>query len=197
MQINISVTQDGSPADRLSGVRTAAFEALRDWGPRLQRYVADTKITSGGILEPRTGNLRRSLFSRYEESGDQAVTTVGADLGVAVYARIQEYGGTVTGQAHKLTIPVGEALTDKGVARFTAPEVIANPQSFGFDSTFSAKGIIFGRIGKITGQAQILPLFILKDSVTLPPREYLSSSLDENLADIEADLQAAVDDAVS
>ena len=168
--------------------------AVQLWTTRVQQLVASEKLSGGGILEPRTGNLRRSLFTRIDESDGQVIGTIGFDLSLAPYGRIQELGGTISAKnAANLTIPIGEALTAKGVARFTARDLIANPQQFGFDGTFVAKGVLFGTIGRLTGQREIVPLFVLKPSVTLPPREPLASAL----ADLADQIVAGIGDAVA
>lgn len=142
-------------------------------GATLERDVATTKITAGGILEPRTGNLRRALFHRVQGQGTTASVIVGADLSKAPYGRVQELGGTIVPRrAAHLAIPLDAMLTAKGVARMTAREVIANPFALGFSGTFTAKGVIFGKLPD-----QIVPLFALKSSVTLPARQYLASTL--------------------
>jgi hypothetical protein len=97
----------------LGYVRDAVVRATAN----LQRYVATNKLGTGDILEPRTGTLRRALFSRTGGSGDEYTGTVGFDLGLAPYARVQEKGGTIVPRnGTYLTIPIGEALTGKGVA---------------------------------------------------------------------------------
>jgi hypothetical protein len=49
----------------------------------------------------------------------------------------------------------------KGVARFSARDLISNPQAFGYVGTFVHNRIIFG---KKAGD-NIVPLFVLKESV--------------------------------
>ena len=165
-----------SHASRL--VASSLFRALQEIGARLQRIVVTEKLASGGILEPRTGNAKRSIFSRVEieQDGLSALARVGANLSIAKYMRIQELGGVITAKnAAHLTIPLDAAKTAKGVARFSARDVIGNPQSFGFWGTFTAKRVIFGRT-RDRGVSPT-PLFVLKRSVTLPARQPLRSTL--------------------
>lgn len=146
-------------------------------GQGMQNYVVTHKLR-GGVLQRRTGTLGSAVFYRVDDDGQADGTiscVVTADLGIAIYARVQELGGTITAKnGGYLTIPLEAALTGAGVARFSAHEVIANPQAFGFDGTFFAKHVLFGKQGDT-----IVPLFALKTSVTLKPAGYLSSSFDE------------------
>ncbi len=154
------------------GKRLAAL--LERVGAQLHRDLVNEKLSTGGILEPRTGNLKRAVFHRVEAVTDELQSVgLGADLGVAPYARIQESGGTIrpTRSAH-LAIPLPAMQTAKGVARAGAAQVIGNPYAFGFDGTFTAKGVIFGKL-----PGQIVPLFALKDSVTLPARAPFRTTL--------------------
>src|SRR5690348_8407796 len=142
----------------------------RNVGAQLQG-AASRQIGPGGVLENRTGTLRRSLFYLVElvEQGTILIR-VGFDLLKAKYGRIQELGGVVTAKnARFLTIPTDAVKTASGVARFSARDVIAEPEAFGYTGTFFAKGILFGREGKV-----VTPLFILRQSVVLPDRAPLA-----------------------
>lgn len=171
-------------------------KALTEIGDRLVRFVAQEKITTGGILTPRTGQLRRSLFRRLEVApdGEGLLVRVGFDLAIAVYGMIQEFGGTITPKtAQYLMIPVGMSLTGNGVARWTAKEMIGNPFQFGFSGTFmnKARTMMFGKLPE-----QIVPLFAMKRSVTLPARAPLATSLMDNVETYYAYLQSLVDKAL-
>jgi hypothetical protein len=166
----------------------------------IMRDLVDTKLTKGGILEPRTGQLRRSVFRVVEEKGANRVEgRVGFDLSVARYGRIHEFGGVITPKrAQNLTIPIGEALTTNGVARFTARELISSPEALGFTGSFVARHIMFGRRGGgDTGlPATAVPLFVLKKQVVMPARAPLSTTLANNEGTIAAALSQLVDDAL-
>ncbi len=85
------------------------------------------------------------------------------------YGRIQELGGTIVPvKAKALTIP-----TDFNRRRDGTPKVTTSQLS---DKAFSRKGILFDVEG--TGAAQkLLPMFILKKSVTIKARPYLAPAL--------------------
>jgi hypothetical protein len=162
--------------------------ALERVGARLHRDIVNEKLSGGGILEPRTGNLKRAVFHRVEAVSDTLASVgLGFDLSIAPYGRIQELGGVITPKiGAALAIPLEAMQTAKGVARGTAREVKDNPEAFGYTGTFIRKGVIFGRLslyGKLTkdqarlAEGNIVPLFVLKTSVTLEAREPMQSTL--------------------
>jgi len=167
----------GVPAKLQAGAKHLLSVVI---APRLHQIVANEKITKGGILEPRSGNLGRSIFSRVEERDGlygvlkDLVALVGFDLSIAKYGRLQEQGGTVRPtKGQFLAIPIGNALTDNGVPRFTAREFMESPGRLGYTGAFVAKGVIFGQLMK-----DVTPLFVLKRSVTIPARRPLASTLE-------------------
>lgn len=156
------------------------LQAMRDIGLHLQGVVRRDKLR-GQALNTRTGTLGRAIFSRVEVIGTQEIQTrVGADLAKAAYGRIQELGGTIRPKrARHLAIPIGAALTASGVARMSARQFIQNPAALGFAGSFvsrSGRAIMGVRSGRGAG---VEPVFALANQVTLKPRRYLSSALDE------------------
>ena len=163
-------------------VASTIVQALRDIGTHLHRIVVNEKLSRGGILEPRTGTLKRSVRSAANDSRaitvtpTEASTRVWFDPGIAIYGHVQEVGGTIHAKrVANLTIPLPAMQTAGGVARGTAREVIANPMAFGFWRTFTAKRVIFGA----TRFDDITPLFVLRPSVTLPARAPLATTLQD------------------
>jgi hypothetical protein len=172
-------------ADASRLVSATLLPAMRDIGSHLHRVLVSEKLSNGGILQPRTGNLKRAVRSAANDSratyldGRDIVTRVWFDQAIAKYVRIQEEGGTIVPvRAKNLAIPLPAMQTGKGVARGTAREVISNPQAFGFWGTFTAKHVIFGRTRN--HDEAPTPLFALKSSVTLPARAPLRSTLDSS-----------------
>ena len=162
-------------------------KALRDIGLYLQRHLVTKELNTGGMLEPRTRNLARSVFYRLELAGRDALVRVGFDLKKAKYARLLLLGGTVVPKtAQFLTIPLTAAKTASGVTRFRARDVIAAPERFGYTGTFFAKRVLFGRRGQ-----EIVPLFALKSSVRIPAHPVLTSALDDSLGFIAARMGVA------
>ena len=127
---------------------------------------------SGRYLKVRTGRLRASIGSRVDmnEEGLTGVIGSGVRTGERVrYADIHEEGGVITARRVKyLTIPTEYALTKAGVTkRISARD---------FENTFVRQGIIWQKQGK----RKIVPLFILKKSVVIPARRYMSRTLERD-----------------
>lgn len=143
----------------------------------LREHIVDDKL-SGDPLKARSGRLRNSITSEVSASGNEATGLISTAV---PYARIQEFGGTITARAAaNLTIPLAAALGGDGEARFSARELIGNPALGGFIGTFVRKQILFG---KSAGGA-ITPLFKLQASVKIPPRSFFGSALAEKRSPI-------------
>lgn len=138
--------------------------------------VAKTQHLAGQDLDARSGNLRRAVFGRVGYlAGGYITAGVGVDLKKAIYGRVHEFGGTIRAKnAAHLTIPLDAVQTRKGVARFTARDVITNPDAFGYTGTFVRNKIIFGKT-----EDRIVPLFVLKDQVVIKPVGFLSGTVQE------------------
>lgn len=125
--------------------------------------VSDMKVrmrSATGTVGIRSGNLRNQLTQRTDLVG----MVIKTDIGDSVkYARIQEYGGTITPtRAQYLAIPVGPALTAAGVSKYASPREV--PGLF----VIRSKGGTLLLVRK-DGQ-QLVTYFVLKKSVTLKPK---------------------------
>jgi len=131
---------------------------------------------SGNYLKVRSGHLRSSIGSLVSEGEGTLRINVGSGIrqGERVkYANILETGGTIVPTKGRfLTIPLNAAKTNAGVGRFTAAEVRAGATQY--TSSFINKGIIFGIIGK---KGKPIPLFILKTSVSIPAKYWMSKTV--------------------
>ena len=184
----IAVSFTRAPARITARVRDNAVRV----GLGLVAHIKSTHL-SGGSLKTRTGHARRSIFSRVTPQGQDLVVHVGADLRKAKYMRIHELGGVITPKrSQNLTIPIGEAMTAKGVARFSARQVISAPGSFGYTGTFIANDVIFGKRGT-GGDAEIVPLFALKKRVVIRAVGYLRKTLVEKKAWISRTMGAGIE----
>jgi len=137
---------------------------------------------SNKILHVRSGQLRNSIGSIVTHDGKQPEGIIGSGVrgsGRMPYADIHETGGTITPKrVNWLTIPLRAALTPAGVPRGRARD---------FENTFFAYSkagnlILFQRKGK-----GAVALFLLKKSVTIPARRYMSITAEEcasQIADI-------------
>jgi phage gpG-like protein len=152
----------------------------------LERLVANV---SGVILKRRTGNLAKSMGWRIDKVNEipEGIIGSGASLNInrMVYANIHETGGVITPKRAKmLAIPIGRALTRAGVARFKPREIT----SAGYDNSFirrtnSGNLILFGTKG-----SKLIPLFVLKDSVKIPARRYMSITAEETQTKVVDDI---------
>lgn len=162
---------------------------------------------TGRVLKVRSRALRDSWSGMPEvhKRGTETTATIGSQ-GVP-YAAIHEWGGTVRAQKGRLAIPLDAMRMGSGAARARARDVIANPGAYGFAGTFTAKNVIFGKLGKSkTGkqkmktvgrgeQAQrqsFVPLFALKESATIPARRYISLAVSQASARAEGVVNAAI-----
>jgi hypothetical protein len=193
----VSVRYDQAPKLIASNI----VKIFRQIGAGLQAAVVRDKLSGRmgqSALARRTGTLARAIFYKITlDTGDSqdAVLVLGADRKKAAYAAAQEYGATITPKHGRyLTVPIGPALTAKGVARVSAREFISNPQSLGFESSFvnRAKTAILGR----REDGQVEPVFALKARVVIPERSYLRSTVTERCGWIREQLGLGAMDGV-
>lgn len=170
-------------------VQAAAVKGLGVVGRELEKHVK-TQHLSGQSLDARTGNLRRSIFHEVGRLGDgDAFAKIGADIKKAPYARVHELGGIIRAKNGRfLTIPLSAARTGKGVARFSARDVIGRPEAFGYVGTFTHNRIIFGK----TADGGIEPLFKLQEQVTVKAVGYLTKTAREKAAWVQRTLHEHV-----
>jgi hypothetical protein len=167
----ISVKLERTP----SNIAKKLVGAMTKIGLGLVKHLKEEEL-SGQRLNTRTGTGRRSVTYRVYDEGGDIVVVAGPSLDKAPYMRAQDQGATITPKrGPNLTIPVGEALTNKGVARFTARQLIAGPQSYGYVGTFVHNRIIFGK----RSDGSVLPLFVLKTSVRLKGVGFMAHTLSE------------------
>lgn len=124
----------------------------------------------GGQTLRKSGALWRSIDSAILDDST-AVVFVNAYRfpGVAKYAMIHNFGGTIRSHGKKLTIPVSKLSRGKSVADMKQV----------FDVLYVARSAngsgvyIFGKNGT---RGKPVALFVLKDSVKIPKREFMGLS---------------------
>lgn len=142
---------------RLGGMRGY----LHKW---VRKEIAQKKFKGGQFLHVRTGAFRRSFdVVDHGTSIDTLRFVTGAVRNVPPYADIHEYGGVITPKKGKfLAIPLEAAKTVRAdVGR-------GGPRDFEDTFIFTSKAgnkIIAQRSGD-----GLTPLFVLKESVKIPPR---------------------------
>ncbi len=131
---------------------------------KLQATMVRRSTVAGGVFKTNpTGALARS-WQVESNSNPLLPISVAIKSQGTPYAVIQEKGGTVTPKkAQWLTIPLDANKTKGGDTRMSATRAFKSG-AFVFTSKAGNK-IIGQRDGK-----NIVPLFVLKKSVTIPPR---------------------------
>jgi phage gpG-like protein len=123
----------------------------------------------GGILARRTGALMNSIKKSVTKDGDAWVGTIKSE-GVP-YALIHEFGGVIRPKnARALTIP-----TDVNRRRDGSP-IMSVEDLRKTGKSFIMQGIIYMKEQRLGGKG-IKPMFILKQSVTIPKRAYIAPAI--------------------
>jgi hypothetical protein len=149
-------------------------------GVKLAAARAATLHLSGQDLRTRSGNLKRAVDGWMEADFDGVV-------GVRDQSAVEKYKWLLGSETKTITpkkgrflaIPIGEALTPSGVARFEGPrdEAIKAKYRSAFFFKSSSGNLIFGaKMGK-TKRAKIYPLFVLKPSVTVSAKGSLAAAV--------------------
>lgn len=153
-------------------VRPEQFRAkIRDAFHRFgQDFLIDLKTNRlrGNPINRRSGNLSQGFDAAFTEAANSMEERIFVVGPATAYARMQEYGGTITAKNGKyLTIPLKWNQTAAGSTRITAREAIS---AGGFFRTSKAGNLIlFGK--QVVGSQGIVPLFALKTSVSIPTDE--------------------------
>lgn len=127
-----------------------------------------------GFFRHPSGQLARSIQSKIVITPKSVTAIIGSGVRTGrriPYANIQETGGTIRAKNSKyLTIPLDAAKTSGGRAKKTS----ARAYSDTFVRKTNGNLIIFQKRGK-----RAVPLFLLKEKVSIPGTKYMSSTLAE------------------
>ena len=173
-------------------IRKAARRQLVNIGQHLAIYGKQHFEESG--LKRRSGNLAASMAAMPVEEDEHGLTG-GMMVGKGLkYAKAQEYGAEIDAtNGHMLAIPMEDALTPAGAARF-APRDAVGPIG-GYDRVFfSNVGNNVYMFGVMDGIVHLL--FVLVHHVSIPARPFAGPALDANRAWIEGRLKMAVDEGI-
>lgn len=129
--------------------------------------------TTKDTLSKRSGDLVDSIIKSVQVTGNTFGEIVGHIGAGGIYASIQEYGGTITAKGKLLTVPLPAALNPNGTP--------IKKSARDWDNTFVARSkkgnlLIFQKVG-----TQIIPLYVLKESVTIPPRLGMQDTINATL----------------
>lgn len=117
-------------------------------------------------LRNRTGSTRRGIRFRLAGSG---VDTVLRLIGSGPHLALQEFGGTVHAKDKLLKVPLPTALTGSGTIRSDArfdPSTFRNARG---ERSFVFKSKRGNLIVAVSRRGQLIPYYVLKDQVTIPP----------------------------
>ena len=119
--------------------------------------------TGATTLSKRSGNLAQSIIQSVQVTGGTLADTVGTIGSDMIYARIQEFGGTIHAKnAQFLTIPLPAALDSSGLP--------LKSKARDWPNTFCRRSKAGNLIIFQTRGTSIVPLYVLKESVVIPPR---------------------------
>lgn len=158
---------------------------IKDWveGPLSSKLESNL---SGGSLTPRTGNLKNNTFPRGPtEIRDGFLVEI---VSTAPYARIQNQGGTINARTGGfLAIPLPAARDGSGTALFSFREAFSQGNTF-IQTSRSGNRLLF----RSTGAGNIIPLFVLKQQVTIQGTGYADDAIDSTIEEIPEFLQSRV-----
>lgn len=162
--------------------------------------------TTATTLSTRSGMLKKTVRVIPATQQDEDTFRGGISVGTkyaAVHFGKRGESTVIEGKGKMLTIPLPQAMNAQGVAKGSALDTAV------FGDTFVRKNkngnvIIYGKTlytkGKKAGQAKggIVPLFLLRKSVTVPVRianedlqAYLTPIVSKGLADIRLGLESS------
>lgn len=145
--------------------------------------------TGPDSLSVRTGALRRSLFSTVARHGANAVSLLCSIGSNAPYARVHEYGATIVPRSAKyLAIPLAAAKTAAGVSRWSSPRDF--PGELTFIKSKLGNKLLVKFVGKKKNK-RMIPMFVLKDSVTIPPRLNFENTFNQEADRITQEIRLA------
>jgi hypothetical protein len=163
----------------------AAKKGLQIFGEEWVSALKQRNTGRPGTI-PRGGDLRSSIMS---DTRGSTLDNLALDLWVggrtAHYAHLQEEGGTIKPvNARMLTIPIGEALTGGGAFRDRAKIRPAGKTSGGkpkYTTGYGDTNLFRSKAGNLVITAgrkgSSVLLYVLKDSVKIPPRLGAHSTL--------------------
>lgn len=142
---------------------------------------------TGNVLKTRSGRLRNSIGSNIQEKDGRLAVYIGSGQRTGkpvVYANMLETGGMIRPVKRQwLTIPTQYAKTATGAGNLRAREV---PNGF-FQRTKAGTLILYQG-----GKTRPVPMFILKKQVNIPPKRYLSVSVEQSQQAVFEELKAAL-----
>ena len=175
--------------------RTAMNKALASWGRTYWRRLVEERLSGRPGLNRRSGNLSRDWVVETSGEADEMSVTVRTQGAANAYAGIQERGGTIKPvRGRYLWIPLAANLMNNGMARLTPSQAIQQPHFIRWDRgpIFFGKSPVKQSKKSFAENFGIVPLFVLKTSVTIPARMGAGQLFQSMLPDLKTSISDAV-----
>ena len=200
--MNVEIKTDISGATAkiaiLKKIPMAQKRNLTEWGAETVRVIKEQMRGGGGsfgFFRRTPAELHERTGMKVEDSGPTTTLTVGTGGYVgkaeAVYARIQEEGGTVTPKGHAyLAIPLpgvkGNITDYPGGFFFTSKRgnLLYSAPVLNRKASTSA---IYSKAGETN---VLRPLFLMRRSVTLPARHWFTRPVNARLPELYRTMSA-------
>ncbi len=130
------------------------------------------RFSSSDLLHARTGMLAKA-WSVQPDGTDPFTFRI---TNFTPYAAILNRGGEIKASKTALAIPVFDALTDRGVARWPGPreaEAALGTKLFVWKSK-AGNAFLAATIAR-----RVSPLFLLRGQVTIPARHYVEAAVED------------------
>ena len=175
--------------------RTAMNKALASWGRTYWRRLAKERLSGRPGLNRRSGNLSRDWVVETSGEAEEMSVTVRTQGAANAYAGIQERGGTIKPvNGRYLWIPLAANLMSNGMAHLTPSQAIQQPHFIRWDRgpVFFGKSPVKQSKKSFAENFGIVPLFVLKTSVTIPARMGAGQLFQSMLPDLKTSISDAI-----
>ena len=175
--------------------RTAMNKALASWGRTYWRRLAEERLSGRPGLNRRSGNLSRDWVVETSDEAEEMSVTVRTQGAANAYAGIQERGGTIKPvNGRYLWIPLAANLMSNGMAHLTPSQAIQQPHFIRWDRgpVFFGKSPVKQSKKSFAENFGIVPLFVLKTSVTIPARMGAGQLFQSMLPDLKTSISDAI-----
>lgn len=188
MAIEFKLTTTGMEGWSGKTIRPAMRRTMSQWGTEWITALVTERMNGSPGVTTRTGNLSRDWnTTTVDDAGGVNLVIASHGTGNA-YAGLQERGGTVRPvRAKWLWIPLDANKTAAGAARMTPSQAIATGNVF----IQWHKGPIAFLRSKTGRGWKLTPFFVLKKSVTVPPRLGAADLFRDRLPDLQERLAKA------
>ena len=179
--------------------RTAMNKALASWGRTYWRRLAEERLSGRPGLNRRSGNLSRDWVVETSDEAEEMSITVRTQGAANTYAGTQEgiNGNPVTltpKNGKYMWIPLAANLMSNGMAHLTPSQAIQQPHFIRWDRgpVFFGKSPVKQSKKSFAENFGIVPLFVLKTSVTIPARMGAGQLFQSMLPDLKTSISDAI-----